>query len=174
MQLTCPSCGVSGDLEFWVIDETERQAIGIALSIPRELKVAVLGYLKLFEPPQRRLSVSRAVKILGELEAGISAAQVHYRGRIWPAPLDYWRQALDEMLMRRDSLKLPIKNHNYLLAIVAGYADKADAKAEAKAEEIKRHRTRSDSVGAQARKPMRSMKELYQTAISKPIKENQQ
>lgn len=174
MHLTCPICGTSGDLTFWVVDEAERHAIGIALGIPRELRVQVLGYLKLFEPAQRRLSVSRAVKVLAELDKGISAAQIHYKGKLWAAPLNYWGEAMDAMMLKRDSLTLPLPNHNYLYSIISGMSSKAEAAAEARAEDFKRHRTSSDHAVAGAKNAPRKMpnvRELFKEAISKKPQE---
>jgi hypothetical protein len=38
------------------------------------------------------------------------------------------------MISKRDKLTLPLKSHGYLLEIIAGYGNKAEAKAEAQTE----------------------------------------
>jgi len=60
----------------------------------------------------------------------IAAARIERDGRTWIAPQDYWKQAIEEMLNKRDKLTLPLKNHGYLLTIIESYSNKAEARKE--------------------------------------------
>lgn len=99
----------------------------------RRLLRPALDYVGLFAPVKTEMRRERVAAVLRELSPLIHAGTVSdAHGREWPAPLDYWRQALEEMIARRDSgaLKLPLKSHGYLTAIVVGLSSKAAAAAE--------------------------------------------
>ncbi|MBK8508768.1 MAG: hypothetical protein IPL51_08985 [Candidatus Competibacteraceae bacterium] len=51
---------------------------------------------------------------MGELNEAVSAAQIERDGRTHPAPVEYWKAAIDQMLDNRDKLSLPVKSHGYL------------------------------------------------------------
>jgi len=141
MRLSCPACGATHSLESLLADSHARASVATALALPAGLADRVLRYLSLFRPPQRALAWDRAAKLLAELNADIAAGQIKRDGRIWAAPLDYWMQALDATLAARSNLVLPLKNHGYLYAIIAGISSGAEARAE-DAEEARRHRPR--------------------------------
>jgi len=138
MRLTCPCCQAEFPLEAALNDVAARQAVVRAF---RQTPYGDLltGYVGLFKPEKRAISMARLAKLLDELLDMIAKGTIERGGRIYSAPQAYWQQGLEEMLARRDSLTLPLKSHGYLVTIVAGYSDKAEAKAEAKAEERKRH-----------------------------------
>jgi len=48
---------------------------------------------------------------------------------------------MTEMLAKRDALTLPLKGHGYLLTIIAGFSEKAEAKKEAQIEAARGGRT---------------------------------
>lgn len=141
MRLTCPCCGATNSLEALLNDAAARRAVAAALALPAGLGGRLLRYLGLFRPPQRGLTWDRAAKLLDELNNMIAAGQIERHGRLWPAPHDYWRLALDEILDRR-TLTLPLKSHGYLLEILAGLSNQAEARAEAD-EDARRHRPRA-------------------------------
>jgi hypothetical protein len=105
--------------------------------LPGPLGDRLLRYLRLFSPRSRALSPDRAARLLTELLGPIAEAKVERHGRTWPAPLDYWSHALDEILSRREQLQLPLRSHGYLLEIVAAIAGKAEARTEAKVEQTR-------------------------------------
>jgi len=127
MKLVCPSCGFYGPPDAYMADVAASRALLLALSAPAPLAQQVQQYLRLFRPAQRALSSSRAATILEDLLPMILEAKITWRGVWYPAPVEYWRQAMDEMIVGRDRLTLPLKSHGYLLAIIAGYAAKADS-----------------------------------------------
>lgn len=134
MKLTCPCCGLVSDVEGFLADALWRDALACALKLPAPLGDRLVRYIRLFAPPKRGLSPDRASRLLRELLDPIAAASVERHGRQWPAPLEYWGMALDELLERRDKLTLPLKSHGYLFEIVAGFSNKAEAKAEQRTE----------------------------------------
>lgn len=147
MHLICPACAARFSIEAALTDEAARTAVAAALKMPAPLGDLTLRYLALFRPHKRALSWDRAAKLLTELLAPIQAAQVERHGRAWAAPLELWRQALEQMLERRDALQLPLKSHGYLFEIVAALAIKNAGAQEHKAEAQKCHRPRQSSNG---------------------------
>ncbi len=143
MRLTCPCCGATLSLEALLNDAAARQAVASALALPAGLDARLLRYLGLFRPPQRSLTWDRAARLLEELNTMISAGQIQRHGRAWPAPVEYWQRALDEITNRQ--LDLPLKSHGYLLEIIAGLGNKAEAQAEADIEARRRRSRPADS-----------------------------
>lgn len=146
MNLVCPCCQAVFPLEAALSDVAARAAVSRAFTFT-PFGDLLLGYVSLFKPPQRALSMPRVVHLLDELIPMIEAGRIERQGRIWPAPQEYWRQALQEMVDKRDQLTLPLRSHGYLLTIIVGYSARAEAKAETKAENRRAGRT---PVGGQA------------------------
>lgn len=138
MRLTCPACGACGSIEFFLRDAAERRSLVAALKLPPSLADRVVAYLALFRPGKRALTWDRVERILAELMAPIGAAQVERHGRIWAAPLASWEQAFDELLGKRESLRLPLKSHGYLFEIIVGIAQRAEARGEMREEARRR------------------------------------
>ena len=134
MKTSCPACGATFSLDTLLGNEGAREAVMAALAIPAPLGKLLVQYLALFRPAQRQLSFDRVANLLNELLPMIAAAKIERNGRIWSAPQDYWKMAVEEMLGKRDKLTLPLKGHGYLLTIIEGYSNKAEAKAEAQTE----------------------------------------
>jgi hypothetical protein len=140
MRLICPCCGGTFSLEIALNDADARQSVARAMALPAGLSSGLLRYLGMFRPAQRSLPWPRVAKLLDELLAMIDAGQIQRNGRFWPAPIATWKAALDEIAERR-SLELPLKSHGYLLEIIAGISNKAEAVAEAE-QEKRRHAPR--------------------------------
>lgn len=141
MKTSCPACGAAFSLDVLIGHDGARNAFMLALALPAPLGKLLVQYLGLFRPAKRQLSFDRATSLLGELQPMVDAARIERNGRTWAAPQDYWRQALEEMLVKRDKLTLPLKSHGYLLEIIAGYSNRAEARAEAREEDRKAGRT---------------------------------
>lgn len=148
MRLTCPCCGASYGLEVLLADRSAREAVAAALALPASLGERLLRYIGLFRPRERALSWDRAARLLTELQEAINAAQIERDGRIYPAPVEYWKAAIDQMLDGRDRLSLPLKSHGYLYEIIAGMSKRADERSAA--------RNEVESERAQARQGERS------------------
>ena len=159
MKLTCPACGAVASLDAIIAHRGARDAVQVALQMPAPLGELLVRYVALFRPKSRQLSLDRLARLLGELLPLIQAARIERRGREWPAPQEYWRSALEEITTRGQGLTLPLKSHGYLLEILAGYADKAAAGAEAKREQAQtqtpyRATQEAGRIDKQPREPM--------------------
>lgn len=131
MKFVCPSCGFFGPPDAYLAEGAESRGIMLALSAPAALARPIQQYIRLFRPAKRAMSSSRVVTLLEELLPMILDGKINWRGVVYPAPIDYWRDAMEEMITGRDRLDLPMTSHGYLLTIIAGYAKKADAASEA-------------------------------------------
>lgn len=159
MKTSCPACGAAFSLDALLGNEGAREAVMAALAIPAPLGKLLVQYLALFRPAlrpgsgqaPRMLSFDRVAGLLGELLPMIEAGKIARSGRTWSAPQDYWKQALEEMLAKRDKLTLPLKSHGYLLAIIESYGNKAEARSEAQQEDRKAGRTQVGGNSAPVR-----------------------
>lgn len=129
MRIIYPCCQTDFPIEAGINDVNARAAIKTAFSVT-PFGDSLLAYVQLFKPGKRVLSMTRLVAILDEIIPMIRDAKIEHKGRVWPAPHPYWEQAIRQMLDGRENLKLPIKTHGYLFSIIAGYADRAEAKTE--------------------------------------------
>lgn len=141
MKTACPACGAVFSLDALLGNEGAREAVMAAMQFPAPVGWLLIRYLALFRPGERQLSMDRVASLLNELLPMIQAAQIERNGRIWSAPQDYWKLALEDMISKRDKLTLPLKSHGYLLEIIAGYSNKAEAKEEIRGEQRKTGRT---------------------------------
>ena len=137
MQIGCPNCGARMSLEVALNDIEARKALAAALSMPGQLGDRTLRYIGLFRPVQRSLTWPRFHKLLNELLVQIKGRSVTRNSITWPAPLETWEMALDQIMENRDTLRLPLKSHGYLFEIVAGIANQAAGVQERKTEQRK-------------------------------------
>jgi hypothetical protein len=138
MKLVCPVCQAEFPLEAAMNDVAARQAVVKAFELT-ELGSLLIRYVTLFKPAKSALSMSRLAKLLDELIPQIKTGQITRNGTLYPAPQAYWAQAIETMLMQREKLSLPLKSHGYLLEIISGYANKAQAQAEKKNEQGRKY-----------------------------------
>ncbi len=140
MKTTCPACGAVNSLDALIGHDAARSILVRALE-QTQIGKRLIRYVALFRPAERQLSWDRTKSLLSELLDMVEAGKVERHGRTWAAPTEYWIGALDEMLARRDTgkLSLPLKSHGYLLEIITGNANKAEAKQEEKQEEGRRN-----------------------------------
>lgn len=104
----------------------------------RKLLRPLLSYITLFAPAKTALRYERVASLSNELVEMIRSATLQRAGRTWAAPLDYWRQGMEEVVQRAHStsgLRLPLTSHGYLLEVVMGYANRSEAAAETKVEQ---------------------------------------
>ena len=139
--MTCPACGAVASLDVLIGHEGARDAVAVSLSLYGPLGKLLVQYLGLFRPASRNLSMDRVAGLLSELKPMIQDGKITRNGRIWPAPQDYWKNAIEEMLAKRDTLRLPLKNHGYLFAVIEGYGLKAETRQEGQHEDRKAGRT---------------------------------
>ena len=141
MRLTCPCCGATNSLEALLNDAAARQAVAAALALPG-LGDRLVRYLGLFRPPQRSLTWDRVARLLEELNATVATGQIDRHGQVWPAPLEYWKIALDQILDSRPTLTLPLKSNGYLYEIIVGIGRKA-AETHAARQEVQAEQARA-------------------------------
>lgn len=167
MRVICPCCQTDFPIEAGISDVAARNAIKRAFSLT-PLGDLLLGYVQLFRPAQRAISMTKLVKLLDELLPMIQAGRIEHNKRVFAAPHDYWKAALEEMIAKRDTLTLPLKSHGYLLTIIAGAADKASAKIEAAQEMRKRTgRAQQEQDDATAKGMPEEIKNQIQKIINK-------
>lgn len=139
MKTTCPACGAVASLDVLLAHEDARAAITAAMRISAPLASRLMRYIALFRPSSRQLTMDRLANLLNELLPLIQEAKVSRNGRIYAAPIDTWKHALDEMVNRRERLTLPLKSHGYLLEIIVSLADKQEATEERQTEATRRY-----------------------------------
>lgn len=133
--LACPCCGSEFDLAVLFRSADDQQALArlVAVSVP--LGARIMQYLTLHTPPKTRLTAAKKIKLLTQLLPDLERQAVNYKGRDWTTPLALWAQAIDQMMASAAAgrLDLPLKGHGYLMSVLTGLADKAEAVQESKA-----------------------------------------
>jgi hypothetical protein len=129
----CPGCGTYGSLEAFAAGPDASMVAVLFGELQPDVAKALRRYLVLFQPAKHLLTWSRTRRLIEQLVPSIQAERVTFNGRDWPAPRSAWVAALYEMA-DNPTLKRPLKNHNYLLTIITGQADKIEAAAEAATE----------------------------------------
>lgn len=134
MKGMCQTCGETAPLEWFAGNAETREMIAIVARMPREVSERCLAYLRLFRPPTgRAMAAKKALRLIQELEELVAKGYVSRPGRPdRDCPARIWGEAIDLMLTQSGSLDLPMPNHNYLVKVAWGKADKEDAGAEAK------------------------------------------
>lgn len=131
----CPVCRNTLTIETVFAHQGVRDAIQALVDAHTDaakLLRPLLGYVGLFAPIKTTMRYERIAALLHELIPGIRSASLQANDRLYVVPMDYWRQAMEEMLSRRDAsaLRLPLKNHAYLEKILVGYCEKAESRKE--------------------------------------------
>ncbi|QIM66364.1 hypothetical protein A4G16_02725 [Mannheimia granulomatis] len=121
MKVKCSACGAVHSLDALVANQAASEALNAALLVNGELGKALIGYLGLFRPLKSSLTFERVATLLNELTPMIQAGKINRDGREFAAPVEAWIYAIHQMLASRQTLKLPMKSHGYLLEIIAGY-----------------------------------------------------
>lgn len=131
MKLTCPGCGSIASAETWVNDALCRETMLAITTLPNPLHQSILGYISLFRPGTRALTWKKAKRLVSEIAALTATGHIQIKGKVSrPCPPRIWAMAMEQMQERRDSLNLPMPNHNYLRKIAWEIADREDAGAE--------------------------------------------
>ncbi|MDD7544501.1 hypothetical protein [Actinobacillus porcinus] len=121
MKVKCSACGAVHSLDALVANQAASDALNAALLVNGELGRALIGYLGLFRPAKSSLTFERVATILNELSPMITSGKIQRDGREFSAPPEAWIYGINQMLASRQTLKLPMKSHGYLLEIIAGY-----------------------------------------------------
>lgn len=127
MKVKCSACGAIHSLDALVANEAASQALNAALLVNGELGRALIEYLGLFRPAKSSLTFERVATILNELSPMITAGKIQRDGSEFSAPPEAWIYGINQMLASRQTLKLPMKSHGYLLEIIAGFKPSSTA-----------------------------------------------
>lgn len=125
MQLQCPCCGEQFPVEAGFADAEGKRLAALLAGLEPRLGKAVLNYLRLFSPAKRGLRMVKAIRLVEELLALVEAGQVQRDARTSdskPAAPRLWAAGIEQMVLTRERLQLPLENHNYLRAVVWGIA----------------------------------------------------
>lgn len=137
MKLRCPACHAEFPLEAALSADHARSAFLAVLRLLGPLGSGLAQYLSLFRPAKRALSFERIEKLVTELQPMLESKTVTRKGVTYAAPTPVWQQAFAQLIELRDQgkLELPLTNHNFLVAVIAGIAAKAANQAELKHEQ---------------------------------------
>ncbi len=111
MQLgRCPTCHSRISLEAVVQDESGRELMALLAKTNSGYAKILVSYLGLFRSPSRDLSNDRALKLTKEISA-ISENKSHIKMALY--------ETVQSMHLKQDKRQFkPLKNHNYLKAIL--------------------------------------------------------
>ncbi|MDO9094472.1 MAG: hypothetical protein Q8R98_01860 [Rubrivivax sp.] len=142
MRMCCPACHAELSLEVILSHEAARQAVARLAAVSLPFGALTLRYMALFRPEKRGLSIERMVRLIDELLPDIERRAITRKGRDWDAPVEAWRAAIEVVLNKRDkaTLTLPLTSHGLLYEVLAGLAEKVEARAEADQEQQRRQR----------------------------------
>jgi hypothetical protein len=156
--MACPACGTElTPVQMFTHEDTQRAFARLAaVSVP--LGARVLSYITLFAPPKTRLTIAKQVKLILQLLPDLERQAITWKGREWAAPLGAWQAAFEQMEAARQAgrLDLPMQGHGYLYAVLAGVADKAEARSEQDAENARRTAQGRDPALAKADQSVRA------------------
>jgi hypothetical protein len=128
VNLSCPGCGAEMTLDVLIAHDGAREAVLLALQLPAPLGKLLVQYLSLFRPAKRQLSWARVGAILGELREPIAPPRSAQRPHVAGAARVLARRArADGAAARPGEAALPLKSHGYLLEVIVGMSDKAEA-----------------------------------------------
>ena len=136
----CPWCHYEVPLIALFNDAEARAAFVKLAELSMPLGARVLRYVALFGTARQRVTTRGELRLIAQLLPDLQRRAITHKGRDWPAPLVVWDEAFEEVFSARDSgaLELPLTSHGYLYAVIQRLSDRAEAKAEAKAEHSKR------------------------------------
>lgn len=152
MRVSCPSCGADLSLDVLVAHDGARRAVAAALQLSAPLAHRVMHYIALFRPAQRQLTMERVATLLEELLPLLRDQRVERNGNRYDTTTADWTAALDQVLSNRDAglIRLPLKSHGYLLAILVEQREKFYRAEETRREAERRspHRTLPPAAAA--------------------------
>lgn len=152
MRVSCPSCGADLSLDVLVAHDGARRAVAAALQLSAPLAHRVMHYIALFRPAQRQLTMERVATLLEELLPLVRDQRVERNGNRYDTTTADWTAALDQVLANRDAglIRLPLKSHGYLLAILVEQREKFYRADETRREAERRsaHRTLPPAAAA--------------------------
>jgi len=129
------------DIQAAVNDATARQFLSLVSNLGM-LARPVVAYLALYRPKKGGLRWSRALHLARDLAGLIESGKITRCGTTYKVSRGDWEEAID-IVVHRGGLRLPLKSNGYLLEVLAGLAEKRDARAEAQHIEQISHQPRT-------------------------------
>ena len=128
----CQTCGAVAPIEWFLSEADNRQICAILAEMPKDVQAVVFFYLSLFRPVAgRALQARKATRLMLEVKNLVATGYIQVDHRpARPCPSKIWALAMEQMTERRDRLKIPMPNHNYLRTIAYDLADQADSHGE--------------------------------------------
>lgn len=173
LHVACPSCGLIYPLDAGLSDVQARQFAALMGQVPASIATPLLAYIRLFTPVKQGLTWTKALKLMDQMLPDIITQAIKYNGRAWKTTESIWLEGLISMQDKRKSLALPLSNHNYLYRIIAGLADKAEAREEAGIEVQRRQRSHPPLVrrADNLRSTLGHLQRLYDAAPNPQLKQ---
>lgn len=140
----CASCGAEVSLDVVlarVLEDIETRGLVVDLvtaSVPVGGMLA--RYMRLHKPARQLLTIARVRKLLEELVPEIRRGTLERDGRHIVATPQRWQYAFEQVFLAvdRGTLKLPLRNHNYLYSVLFNQAEAEAARQEERDEQDKR------------------------------------
>ena len=129
MKTKCPNCGYQSDIDGLIRLMSGGEAFITAFDVPCELKQPLLKYLGLFRNPTGHdLTWDKLTKIIGELVPAIRAKKVTFNKQVFDAPKEAFIWGIEQVMKQfgEGKLKLPLKNHHYLFAVMQSFDIRKD------------------------------------------------
>lgn len=151
MKVVCPCCAAEYDLDVAINEANARRFMALLREFPAAFIGPLIQYLRLHKPAKSALTWTKMLKVSRELAPMVSGARVVRNGSTWVAPVDLWVSCAEGLVNNPPGdLRLPLKGNGYLIAIVAGQAEKAAAAAENDRERERRRRGQDHRAGMQS------------------------
>ena len=121
----CMMCGGRTPVELAVENEAASRAVTRCLQSLGDVGRGMLAYMALHRPPKRTLTWEKVARLLDELLTAYDRGTVSRDGATTAVTDALWIAALAETRDAAPRLDLPLTDHGYLMAVLAGMARKA-------------------------------------------------
>jgi len=128
----CGRCGYRAPVSSFIGAAGNGELLPDYIKLPQVVQGPFYMYLSLFRPTSGcACSDPKIIRLTREMVALVSVGYVSQQGKAdRPCPPSLWAMGMERMMEQSATLTLPMKNHNYLRAIVYQLADQADSKQE--------------------------------------------
>lgn len=137
--IACPHCGCSFKEEQFIEAGQLAEYVRLVANFGRGA-IAVLDYIELFRSQSRGLPVAKRIRLLTELSPLWERNTYQFGGCTYQIDHSEIVEAL-RVVANRDSISIPLQNHNYLKKVMHAAAQAVAAQREQEREEQRRERT---------------------------------
>lgn len=124
-EFRCMMCGGRTPVELAVENEAASRAVTRCMQSLGDVGRGMLAYMALHRPPKRTLTWEKVARLLDELLSLYDRGSVTRDGITTATSDAVWIAALAETRDAAPRLDLPLNDHGYLMAVLAGMARKA-------------------------------------------------